>query len=376
MRINKGRLVSEFIKLVSIDSPSFGEKQMGEHIKNALISLNFSVFEDNSGKKLRGNCGNIYGFLKGELQGEPLLFSAHMDTVEPSRGKQAIVAENGIITSNGETVLGADDCSGIAAILEALRTIKDQNLPHRSIEVLFTIAEEVYCKGVQQFDGTLLKAKEAYVLDLIGTVGTAAYKAPTILSFTVTIKGKSAHAGFAPETGIHAIAIAANAISQIKMGRIDENTTLNIGTIEGGRATNIVPDLCTVCGEIRSFYHDKALEQLETPKNIFINNAHLVGGFAEFEVSCGSEAYETKLDSPVIKRFERACRKLALPVTLLETFGGSDNNYLSKFGIAGIVVASAMNNCHSCQEYTTADELQKIAELTVSLMTDNMEIEG
>lgn len=368
MRINRERIISEFAKLVSIDSKSFCEKDMGMYIKERLVSLGFSVFEDEAGKILNGNCGNIYGFKEGDISLEPLLFCAHMDTVEPCNGKVVIIDEEGIIRSNGKTILGADDCSGIAAILEALQTIKDQNILHRPIEVLFTIAEEVYCKGVQKFDFSKIKSKEAYILDLTGPVGSAAYKAPTILSFIITINGKSSHAGFAPENGIHSILSAANSISSIKMGRIDEETTVNIGIIEGGIATNIVPSQCIVKGEIRSYSHKKALDVSEDIKQKFINSAEKIGATIDFKVEIHCEAYEIPVNHPVIRRFEKASNELKLPINLVETFGGSDNNVLTKQGINGIVIANAMNQCHSCEEYTTIKELCNIAELTISLM--------
>lgn len=372
MEINKERMIREFAALVAIDSPSFGEKQMGEYIKQHLVSLGFHVSEDNAGTLLNGNCGNIYGFLEGSIQDEPLLFCAHMDTVEPSGGKQAIVGENGVITGNGDTVLGADDCAGMAAILEALYTIKDHQLQHRPIEVLFTVAEEHYCMGAELFDFSRIKAKQAYVLDLAGPVGTLAYKAPSILSFTVTVSGKSAHAGFAPEDGVHAIAAAAKAISRLDMGRIEDDTTLNIGVIHGGLSANIVPDRCVVSGEIRSYTHIKALERADIVKEIFQAEADAIGAAADMQLCCTCEAYEADLNHQVVKRFIAACEIKKLSTALQRTFGGSDNNHLAKHGITGVVVANAMNQCHSCDEYTSIGELHCIAELTLSLMTSTI----
>ncbi|AQR94054.1 M20/M25/M40 family metallo-hydrolase [Clostridium saccharoperbutylacetonicum] len=368
MRINKERIISEFTKLVSIDSPSYSEKNMGEHIKKRLISLGFYISEDDSGKFFNGNCGNIYGFKEGDISLEPLLFCAHMDTVEPCTGKVAIVDKDGTIRSNGETILGADDYSGIAAILEALQTIEDKNISHRPIEVLFTIAEEVYCRGVKKFDFSKIKSKEAYILDLSGAVGSAAFKAPTILSFTININGKSSHAGFAPENGIHSILAAADSINSINIGRIDEETTVNIGIIEGGIATNIVPNQCVVKGEIRSYSHKKAIDVSENIKQKFIDSAEKIGATIDFQVEIHCEAYETSSNHQVIRRFEKASNELNLPTKLVETFGGSDNNILNKQGLTGLVIANAMNSCHSCEEYTTINELCNIGELTVSLM--------
>ncbi len=369
MRINQQRLIREFISLVSIDSPSFGERRMGDVLKDRLYSLGFAVSEDEAGARIGGDCGNIHGFLPGMLDAEPLLFCAHMDTVEPSKGKQAVIGEDGVIRSSGDTVLGADDCAGIAAVLEALRAIREQEIPHRPIEVLFTVAEEPYCKGIEQFDFSRIRAKEAYVLDLAGPVGAAAYQAPTILSFTVAIRGRSAHAGFAPQNGIHAIAAAADAIGKLRMGRIDDETTLNIGVIEGGLAANIVPDRCIVKGEIRSYSHEKALSGAELVKKQFEDAARAVGASADFSNRVGCEAYRTPPEHPVVKRFERACEKQGLSAVLQKTFGGSDQNRLAKHGITGIVIANAMNACHSREEYTTIDELCRIAGLTLSLMS-------
>lgn len=369
MPIEKQRLLNEFTNLVAIDNPSCGEKQMGDYLKQCLLTMGFTVEQDAPLTSSPKSCGNIHGFLKGDGQGTPILFCAHMDAIEPSCGKRAVVCNDGIIRSAGDTVLGADDCAGIAAILEALCTISAEKLSHRPIEVLFTVAEELYCKGAEIFDFSTVQAKEAYVLDLTGPVGTAAYQAPTILSFKVEVIGKAAHAGFAPEDGIHAISVAAVAIDRLRMGRIDEDTTLNIGLIEGGTATNIVPQSCIITGEIRSYSHPKALQQAEKVKECFQKAAEEAGAIAQIRIICCCEGYEIPLCHPVVSRFQTACEKMALEPVLCKTFGGSDNNHLAKHGISGIVLANAMFRCHSCEEYTTVEELCRIAELTLLLMT-------
>ncbi|WP_242835875.1 M20/M25/M40 family metallo-hydrolase [Clostridium sp. DL-VIII] len=265
--------------------------------------------------------------------------------------------------------MGADDCSGIAAILEALQTIKDKNISHRPIEILFTVAEEVYCKGIKEFDFSKIKSKEGYILDLTGPVGLAAFKAPIILSFSATINGKASHAGFSPEKGIHAILVAANSINGLKMGRINEETTINIGVIEGGISTNIVPNRYIVKGEIRSYSNEKAMELAEQVKQKFINSASTIDAKVDFKIEVHCEAYEAPRDHSVIKRFLKVSEEQNLKPQLVETFGGSDNNILAKEGIKGIVIANAMNQCHSCEEYTTIQELCSIGELTLSLMS-------
>lgn len=370
--INKERLVNEFCKLVSIDSTPFNERGMADYLKSQLVSLGFKVIEDNAGEQYNGNSGNVYGYLKGTLGGDPILFSSHMDTVEPGLGKKAVIHKDGTITSDQTTILGADDLSGIVAILEATRSILENNIPHRDIEVLFPIAEEVYLKGSAVFDYNLIKSKEAYVLDLSGPVGLAALKAPTLVSFSAHFVGKAAHAGFAPEEGVHSIAIAAEGIANLKQGRIDADTTVNIGKIEGGLARNIIPEHCTLLGEVRSLNHNKALEETEIIRNLFTHIANKNNGTCEFETSFGCISYEVPKTHPVVQAYIRVCDELGYEYNFTDTFGGSDNNNFVLNGIMGIVLACGMNEVHSLQEYTHIDELNKICTIVMKLMTSEV----
>ena len=265
-----------------------------------------------------------------------------MDTVQPALNKKAQLHPDGTITSDGTTVLGADDVPGLAAILEALTSIKEDNLPHLQLEILFSIAEEPYCRGSEIFDYSKIKSKEAYTLDLSGAIGRAAYAAPTICSFSIEIFGKSAHAGFAPEDGVHAIAVAAQAISSLKMGYIDNETTLNIGTITGGTATNIVPDRCIVKGEIRSYTHETVERVLQSLVSKFTDTAADFGATCQVSSSFGCFAYEIQQKSLTILRYEEACGKADFPMQLCKTFGGSDANCFAQHGITGLVIANAM----------------------------------
>jgi len=367
--VNKSRILKEFCTLVGIDALSYEEREIADKLKIYLTELGFEVKEDNAGTFYSGNCGNIYGYLPGDLKEDSLLFSAHMDTVGPGHNKKAVVHEDGLITSDGNTVLGADDISGIVAILEAVRTIKENGLSYRSIEVLFPIAEEVYIRGSEVFDYNIIKSKEAYVLDLSGQVGTAALSAPTLISFTAQIKGKASHAGFSPELGINAIAVAAEAIGQIRQGRIDDETTVNIGLIEGGKARNIVSDLCIIRGEIRSLTHDKALLEAKNMERIFSEITSANHATLEFSTEFGCLSYKVEEKHPVVKRFQKACEELGYNTQFTSTFGGSDNNNFMRHGITGIVIACGMNEVHSSTEYTHIDELVKCANIVVKLMT-------
>ncbi len=367
--VDKLRMTEEFCRLVAIDSISFREKNMAAELTRVLEELGFDVTMDGAGEYYQSECGNLYARLKGDLKGDPILFSSHMDTVEPGIGKKAILQEDGTITSDGTTVLGADDLSGIVSILEAVRTIREEKIPHRSIEILFTIAEEVYVRGSEVFDFTKIKAREAYVLDLDGPIGRAAYKAPTFISFTAAINGKASHAGFAPEKGIHAIAIAAEAIVRIPQGKVDDETTVNIGMIEGGTATNIVPERCILKGEIRSHSHEKAMAKAREIERIFHDTANHRMGTCDYQPVILSFAYHVAESHPVISRFIKACDELSIAPELIETMGGSDNNKFLQEGITGIVIACGMHQVHSCKEYTHVDDLEKCCQLLVKLMT-------
>lgn len=367
--MNTKRLLDTFIHMVSIDSPSFGERELCDYLTACLKELEMEPYEDQAGHVLGGSSGNLYGFMKGDDTLPPLLFSAHMDTVEPSRGKKAVIHKDGRITSDGSTVLGADDLAGIAILLEALRFVHESDLPHRPIEVLFTVAEESYGKGASVFDYSRLKAREGYVLDLTGPIGTAANKAPSILSFQIVIHGKASHAGFCPEEGIHAIMAAAEAIRRMQMGRVGPDTTCNIGRIQGGTALNIVPDFCVVEGEIRSYSHQKALDQMELVARTLEETAKEFGASVEVRWECHMEAYEIDPSAPVVKRFEAVCDALELPFFLMPTFGGSDNNHFVRQGISGIVLANAMDHCHSCAEYTRIEDLERMTQAVIQLMT-------
>lgn len=364
------RLWNTFRELASIYSPSFGEREFCDNLRHRLSQLNIEVYEDDATHLIKGNSGNLYGFLPGTIVGTPLLFSAHMDTVEPAKGKKPVLHEDGTITSAGDTILGADDVAGIAIILEAITRLEEQGIPHRPIELLFPVAEERYGAGSAVFDYSRIRAKDAYVLDLSGAIGEAANAAPTILSFEFQVHGKAAHAGFAPKEGIHAISIAARAIARLPQGEPEPGLTFNVGHILGGGAGNIVPDLCTVRGEMRSLNHRAVLAFWDTVKTVFQEEAALAGAQVDAIHKVELTAYETSLCSSVVERFVRACEKIGIPSNIHSTFGGSDQNNFALHGINGLVIACSMHQVHSTREYSHLDELEKGVELVMALMTD------
>lgn len=368
--IRKEKVTDLFCRLALIDSPSFHEREMADKLTELLKSLDFSVWEDQAGVGCGGTAGNIYARLQGDLPGRPLLFSAHMDTVQPCVGKNILIEEDGTIRSDKTTITGADDLTGIVEILEAVRSAREEKTPHRSIEVLFTIGEEYFLTGAKAFDFQRIQAEEAYILDTDGEIGTAVIGAPTGIRFIANVVGKSAHAALAPETGVNAIAIAARAVSRMKIGRVDDETTASIGIIRGGTEGNIVPDSCFVEGETRSLSPQKARKQAKHMVDCFEKAAEEMGGSCNCELTFVYEAYQIPREHPVVARFERACKASGLEPKLIYSCGGSDNSVLTQNGIVGIVLAAGMHSIHSVSEMTSVQELCKMAELVERIITE------
>lgn len=363
-----------FENLVLIDSPSLEEGKIAEHIKEMFGKIGVELTEDQSGKITGSNSGNLYGLVLSDLVSEsvagsdkPLLLAAHMDTVNPAKNKKAIFHEDGKVTSDGSTVLGADDLAAVTAIYEAVKFLKEQNIPHRPLEILFTTGEELYCKGAKAFDFSKIKSKEVLVPDLSGELGTAAFAAPTILSFSVSVTGKAAHAGFNPNAGINAIRAAAEAVAALPQGQLDEITTGNIGVISGGEGINIVSEKCVVKGEIRSLKHEKALKVAEEYRAAFEESAYKYGAEVEWLQNIDIQAYENSLKSDIVQSYISACKGIGIEPKLIKTFGGSDNNVFAQQGIEGLVIATSMYNVHSTSEYTNLKEIAKVAELLVEI---------
>ena len=364
--VNKERLFKTFEELTRIDSLIYSERKIADTVREKLKALGFSVYEDNSASLTGSDAGNIHAVLSGE--GDPVLFMAHMDTVKPGIGKKAILNPDGRITSDGTTILGADDVAGIAEILEAVEEIREEGLSHRDIEVLFTVAEEAYCVGASAFEYERIKADRAYILDRAGEIGSATVTEPTLISFEIEVKGRASHAGFEPEKGINAIVIASKAIATLPVGRKDEDTTLAIGIIEGGVATNVVPESVKIQGEIRSQIHEKAVETLDEVREAFYAQAKAYGGSSELKYDIHLKAYRIPDDSPALTQYRKVIEDKGLTFAPEKSFGGSDCNILRQKGIDGVTIANAMWEIHSVREYTTVDGMSVVTDIIRKLM--------
>jgi tripeptide aminopeptidase len=354
--VNPKRMVGEFLELVRIDSVSGKERQIADLLKEKLAALGLDVTEDGAGRQVGSDTGNIIGRLPGSGSGPVLLLCAHMDTVEPGRGVIPRI-EGGVIRSSGDTVLGADDKAGIVTILEVLRIIREQSLSHSGLEVVFTIWEEGGLFGAKNLDYELLSARIGFVLDSDGTPGTIITRAPSQDKIGAAIKGRAAHAGINPEDGINAIQVAAHAIAQMKLGRIDEETTCNIGIITGGKATNIIPDSATLEGETRSLDTRKR-ETLTSKISEAIREAGAKFG-AGVNIVTETQYQDFHLDkeSPPVQLAWEAALKLGLTPKLEKTGGGSDANIFNSRGIATAVLGIGMKKVHTTEEYIALDDL-------------------
>lgn len=366
--VNEQRLVDTFCHLVTIDAATGNERQIADELISRLKELGANVREDNAGVAIGGNTGNVIASFAGTKPHTPaILLSAHMDRVEPGKGIRPQI-ENGIIRSSGDTILAADDLAGIAAILEALTVIKEQNIAHGPIEVVFTIAEEGGLHGAKGLDVSQLQAKMGFIFDGGGKVGDLTVQAPAQTSLKATFKGKAAHAGVEPEKGINALKAAAMAIAEMKLGRIDEETTANIGIIRAGRATNIVPDEAVIEGEARSRNPKKLKKQVDHMVDAINKACAKTGASVDLQLEDSYPAFHLTEKDPVVQVFQAACETIGLSANLIGSGGGSDANILNGKGIPSVVLGMGYEAVHTTNEYIPIEQLQKAAELALALI--------
>lgn len=377
MMINTERLIDEFLELVQVDSESGSERQLADLLKEKLSALGLDVFEDEAGSyvEVGQRTGNIIATLPANGgQGPMLLFSAHMDTVKPGQGVKPR-RQGGVITSSGDTILGADDKAGIVAILESLRVLQEQSIPHGGLQVVFTVGEEIGLKGAKALAYDRIQAPMGFVLDSGGPTGEIIIKAPTQYSMKATIKGKAAHAGIAPEEGINAIVVAARGIANMKVGRLDEETTSNIGLISGGVATNIVPEQVTIEGEARSIDPAKAKAQIDHMVEELQKAADQLGAKAEITVVKEYDSINLAPDSLPVRIALQAAEQIGIKPYLGKTGGGSDANVFNGQGIACANLGTGMSKVHTTEEFITEENLLNNARFVLEIIKTAQEFQ-
>ena len=372
--INSTRLGETFQFLAEIDSVSKEEGEISLEIEKILKGLGAKTFFDNAGDKIGSGTGNLLAKFKGTVSAPPLMLNAHMDTVEPGRGIKPVFTD-GIFTSAGDTILGGDDKSAIAIIFEVIRVLKENSISYSPLEIVFTVCEEVGLLGAKNLDFSLISAEYGYSLDSAETEGLVT-NAPAANRLKFVIYGKDAHAGASPEKGINAIWLASRAIADLNTGKIDDETTCNIGTIQGGTATNIVPAIVTVKGEARS--HDQ--KKLDNITNIMVSsfkntikkytdesidkNLPRLKYYVEKEFPMNNIPH----DHRVVTLAMEAGKNLGKKMVLKKTGGGSDANIFFEQGIMTAVLGTGMRDVHTIRENIRLADMVSSAELLLEII--------
>ncbi|HEX9142411.1 MAG TPA: M20/M25/M40 family metallo-hydrolase, partial [Gaiellaceae bacterium] len=332
-----------------------------------LCDLGLEPDEDGAGAKIGGTMGNVYARLEPTAQGTPLLFCAHLDTVPPS-GPLEPVVEDGVVRNAGGTILGADNKSAVVAMLDGVRRVLAEGRPHAGIELIFTPQEEVGLVGIAAFDHDRLHADLGYVYDQAAPIGEVILGAPFSRAMQVRFHGRAAHSGMYPEEGRSAIAAAARAISDLRLGRIDEETTANVGIIQGGTAGNIIPEWCSLDAEARSHDEQKLEELVQEMVDAFAFAAGLEDCEVETKISKSYKGYRFKTEDPVVRIAHTALERSGYAPTYALSGGAADANVFNERGLACLNLANGMQDIHTSDERITVEDLEGMVEVTLALV--------
>jgi tripeptide aminopeptidase len=361
------RLLETFFALVRIDSPAGSEAELAAHLEQRLTRLGCSVRFDDAESRTDSECGNLIAELAGTVAGRTIVLSAHMDTVMPGRGVVPVV-EDGVVHSAGETILGADDKAGIAAILECVERVVEGEVESPTLRVLFTVGEEMGLQGAKALDPADLEGDVCLVLDADGAPGAIVVAAPTHYTFKATFTGQAAHAGVEPEKGRSAVVMASHAVTAMRIGRLDAETTSNIGTIQGGVATNVVAASCVLTGECRSLDPAKAEAVRAEMDAALCSAASISGGAVSVAWTKEYDGFRFAEDDPLLVLVEGACRDAGLEPRRFDTGGGSDGNVFTAKGLPSLVLASGMRNVHGTSESISVADLGAMVRLLLAVI--------
>ncbi len=348
-------IVKNFIEICKIPSPSGKEEKVREKI--------LELYRDLGDWKI-DNVGNMY--LKLGKGNKSLLLNAHIDTVPVNEETINVVVENGVIKSDGKTILGADDKAGVIAILEGVKRKKSSL--KGVVDIVLTVEEETGLKGAKNINLSYIDAKEGFVFDLHNPPGEIVNESPYHNTFKFFIHGKSSHAGAEPEKGINAILLASRAINRIKIGKIDDETTSNIGIIKGGQATNVVPDYVEIHGEARSRDENKLISLTDEIINIFIEEVEKSNGRLDYYLNREYNGYKFKEDDNLILLIRKVFDSLNIKHLIKPTMGGSDANIFHEKGIKTIVLSCGMMNVHTKEEYIKIEDLEKTVDVVERIL--------
>ena len=369
--VQQDRLVQQFISLVQVDSETKYEQEISSVLKQKFTDLGLSWAEDDAAAKTGHGAGNLFVMFPATAGKEHLptiFFTSHMDTVTPGKGIKPSFGEDGYIRSDGTTILGADDKAGLAAMFEAIQVMQENNIPHGPIQFVITVGEESGLFGARAMDAKHLVAKYGYALDSNGEIGGIAVAAPTQAKIFMKIFGKSAHAGVNPEDGVSAIQVASKAISRMKLGRIDHETTANIGKFEGGGATNVVCDFVQIDAEARSIVQDKVEAQVASMKEALESAAADMGARAEFEHVILYPAYKYTEQDEVVQLAMKAIQNIGKTPRTFHTGGGSDANIFNGFGVPTVNLSVGYEDIHTTKERIKVEDMVSLTQLVIEIV--------
>ena len=350
---NRERLIKTLMDLIRIDSPTGEEDAMDREVTARLQALGFMVHHD--------SFGNVIARLDGA--GEPVLLSAHLDTVEPGRGIKPVL-HGDTLRSDGSTILGGDCKAGVSIILEGVASVLESGAQHLPVEVAFSRAEEGGLVGVHHMDFGRISARRGVVFDAEGGVNRITVAAPSQNVVKAHIRGRAAHAGLEPEKGISAVLIAAQVLTQLPLGRIDAETTSNIGRVEGGLKRNIIPETACMDGEIRSRDQSKLDQYTQRFREVF---DRVAARYPEARVSLEIEntyhAFKVDASHPTVVMISRALTDAGLEPQLEGSGGGSDANVFFEKGIAALPVGIGVRAFHTREETVIIPEVLQGAEV-------------
>ena len=357
-----------FLELASLESPPGQERAVADRVVSELHALGLDVEEDDAGPKIDSTIGNLLCRLPGRSNGgTPIFLCAHLDTVPPE-GPLEPVVEDGIVRNAGGTILGADNKSAVVAMIEAARRIVEERRPHAGVELLFTPKEEVGLLGAGAFDHTTLEAELGFVYDQAAPIGEVILGAPYQRSLLVRFHGRPAHSGMVPEEGRSAIAAASRAIADLRLGRIDEETTANVGLIRGGSARNIVPEWCELEAEARSHDARKLADLVQEMLDTFAFAASMAECTLETEVSETYQGYLFKGDEPIVRLAARALERCGYELVPTLTGGGADANVFNSRGLPCLNLANGMREIHTADEHIAVADLETMVDVTLALV--------
>jgi tripeptide aminopeptidase len=369
--------LSLFVELAALPSPPGQERAVADHVLDYLRSLGLEADEDDAGARIGSTMGNILCRLEphGEGAGAPLFFCAHLDTVPPEAVIEPMVGDDGLVRNAAGTILGADDKSAVAAMLEAVARLIEEDRPHAGIELLFTPMEEVGLVGAGAFDESRLAARLGYVYDHAGPLGEVILGAPYQRKLDVRFHGRAAHAGMYPEEGRSAIAAAARAIADLRLGRLDDETSANVGEIHGGTARNVVPEHCWFAAEARSHDERKLADVVQEMLDTITFAAGL--GECEVEIRVGdtSRGYRFKQDDLPVQLAATALRRTGREPSFILSGGGADANVFNERGLQCVNLANGMTDIHTPEERIAVADLEEMVEVTLALVEAAREVE-